>query len=71
MLKARRDAYIERLNGIYANMLDKAGVDVVRGFGRFVGQNMVEVDGQRFTAPHIVIAIFAAGWIHARKASFL
>ena len=56
VLKARRDAYIERLNGIYASMLDKAGVDVVRGFGRFVGQNMVEVDGQRFTAPHIVIA---------------
>lgn len=55
-LKQRRDAYIERLNGIYAGMLDKAGVDLVRGFARFVGPQAVEVNGERFTAPHIVIA---------------
>lgn len=55
-LKARRDAYIARLNGIYANMLDKAGVDVVRGFARFVDARTIEVNGKRFSAPHIVIA---------------
>ena len=55
-LKTRRDAYIARLNGIYANMLDKAGVDVVRGFARFVDARTVEVNGERFSAPHIVIA---------------
>lgn len=55
-LKARRDAYIARLNGIYANMLDKAGVDVVRGFARFVDARTIEVNGARFSAPHIVIA---------------
>ena len=56
VLKQRRDAYIERLNGIYAGMLEKSGVDVVRGFGRFVGPRTVEVDGERYSAPHIVIA---------------
>lgn len=55
-LKARRDAYVLRLNGIYASMLDKAGVDVVRGFARFVDAHTIEVDGERFSAPHIVIA---------------
>lgn len=55
-LKARRDAYIARLNGIYAGMLDKAGVDMVHGFARFVEPHVIEVDGRRFTARHIVIA---------------
>ncbi|MCK6408174.1 glutathione-disulfide reductase [Thauera sp.] len=55
-LKGRRDAYIARLNGLYAGMLEKAGVELVRGFARFVGPRTVEVGGARFTAPHIVIA---------------
>ncbi len=55
-LKARRDAYIARLNGIYGGMLEKAGVDVVRGFARFVDAHTIEVKGERFSAPHIVIA---------------
>ncbi len=55
-LKTRRDAYIARLNDLYGNMLDKAGVDVVRGFARFVDARTLEVDGERFSAPHIVIA---------------
>lgn len=55
-LKQRRDAYIARLNGIYGGMLDKAGVDVVKGLARFVGPHTVEVAGKRFSAPHIVIA---------------
>jgi glutathione reductase (NADPH) len=37
-------------------MLEKAGVELVRGFARFVGARTVEVDGERFSAPHIVIA---------------
>lgn len=55
-LKGHRDAYIARLNGLYAGMLEKAGVELVRGFARFVGARTVEVGGARFTAPHIVIA---------------
>ncbi|MDX5446217.1 MAG: glutathione-disulfide reductase [Zoogloeaceae bacterium] len=55
-LKSRRDPYIERLNGIYADLLDKSGVALVRGYGRFVDARTVEVDGRRLTAPHITIA---------------
>lgn len=55
-LKTRRDAYIERLNDIYANLLDKSGVTVVRGYGRFVDAHTMEVDGRRLTAPNITIA---------------
>jgi glutathione reductase (NADPH) len=55
-LKAGRDAYITRLNGIYANMLDNSGVTLVRGFARFVDARTVEVDGRRLSAPHITIA---------------
>ena len=55
-LKQRRDAYIERLNGVYAGMLEKSGVELRRGFARFAGPHVVEVEGERFTAPHIVIS---------------
>lgn len=55
-LKQRRDAYIARLNGIYADLLEKSGVTLVRGFARFVDDHTVDVDGTRYTAPHITIA---------------
>jgi glutathione reductase (NADPH) len=35
-LKARRDAYVKRLNGIYKNNLDKRGVDFIAGAAGFV-----------------------------------
>ncbi|WP_068805833.1 glutathione-disulfide reductase [Thauera phenolivorans] len=55
-LKQRRDAYIERLNGIYAGMVQKAGVDLVHGFAHFVDPHTVDVTGHHFRARHIVIA---------------
>ncbi len=55
-LKARRDAYIERLNGIYAGNLDSRGVTLLRGFGRFVDAHTVAVDGELYSADRIVIA---------------
>jgi glutathione reductase (NADPH) len=55
-LKAHRDAYIKRLNGIYAGLLEKSRVDLVRGFAHFVDPNTVEVTGHRFRARHVVIA---------------
>lgn len=55
-LKERRDAYIARLNGIYASNLEKRGVTHIHGHGRFVDANTVDVDGQQFTAERIVIA---------------
>jgi glutathione reductase (NADPH) len=56
MLKQKRDAYIARLNGIYARNLAAKGVTHVHGVARFVDAHTVEVGGQRLTAPTIVIA---------------
>lgn len=55
-LKRGRDDFVAYLNGVYASLLDKAGVSVVRGHARFVDAHTVEVGGQRYSAPHIVIA---------------
>lgn len=51
-----REAYIERIHGGYNRGLDANGVTLVKGFGRFVDSNTVEVEGQQFTAPNILIA---------------
>jgi glutathione reductase (NADPH) len=56
-LKQGRDAYVARLNGIYARNLDKKGVTTVRAAATLVGpKEVVTTDGERFGAPHIVIA---------------
>jgi glutathione reductase (NADPH) len=56
LLKRKRDAYVHRLNGIYENNLAKRQVTLLRGRGRLLDAHTVQVDGQRFTAPAIVIA---------------
>jgi glutathione reductase (NADPH) len=56
VLKQKRDAYIARLNAIYARNLAAKGVTHVQGRARFVGAHTLEVNGARLTAPHIVIA---------------
>lgn len=55
-LKQRRSAYVERLEGIYAENLRREGVEVARGRGTLVDAHTVEVDGQRFSASHLLIA---------------
>jgi len=55
-LKAGRDAYVARLNGIYASNLDRKGVALVRGHARFTAPGEIDVDGRRYTAPHVVVA---------------
>lgn len=55
-LKQARDAYVARLNSIYSTNLDKSGVDVVAGFAHFSGHNQVSVNGESFSADHILIA---------------
>jgi glutathione reductase (NADPH) len=56
MLKQKRDAYVARLNSIYARNLHAKGVKYVAGSARFVDAHTVEVNGARLTAKHIVIA---------------
>lgn len=61
-LKRRRDEYVARLNAIYALNLEKANVDHIQGFGRFVDSRTVEVAGEHYTADHIVIATGGVPW---------
>src|SRR5690606_23181515 len=56
-LKAGRDAYVERLNGIYQRNLERRDIRIVPSAGRFEGPHeIVDASGDRYTAPHIVIA---------------
>lgn len=55
-LKQARDAYVERLNGIYARNLDRRKVTLIEGTARFTAPDEVEVSGQRYRAQCIVIA---------------
>ncbi|NXL75537.1 GSHR protein, partial [Leptocoma aspasia] len=57
-IKEKRDAYVLRLNGIYENNVKKAHIDIIRGYGKFTAdpQPTIEVDGKKYTAPHILIA---------------
>jgi glutathione reductase (NADPH) len=55
-LKAARDAYVLRLNGIYAANLEKRKVAWLRGAARFVDAHTLAVGDEVITAPHIVIA---------------
>ncbi len=55
-LKAKRDAYIARLNANYARNLAAKGIDRVDGTARFLDAHSIEVGGKRMTAQHIVIA---------------
>lgn len=55
-LRDARDAYVSRLNGIYASNLDRKAIDVVRGEARFAGPNTVTVGRETFSAATITIA---------------
>lgn len=56
-LKASRDAYIERLNGIYEGNLDRKDIDVIDGIARIVDRHKVDVGGTVYEADRIVIAV--------------
>jgi glutathione reductase (NADPH) len=54
-----RDREIDRLNGIYVNMLKSVGVELIRARGRVVGEHEVEVGGEVHRAERIVVAVGA------------
>jgi glutathione reductase (NADPH) len=56
LLKDKRDAYIERLNGIYAANLAKRGVTLIRARAAFADRGTVIAGAERLSAPHIIIA---------------
>lgn len=52
-----RSAYIERIHKSYENVLAKNNITVLQGFARFVDAKTVEVNGKRYSAPHILIGV--------------
>lgn len=55
-LKTNRARELTRLNDVYLNMLNGAGVKVINGFAKLVDAHTVEIDGIRHTARSILIA---------------
>jgi len=55
-IKRKRDAYVLRLNAIYERNLAAKGVAYVRGAARFLDAHTVEVNGNRLSARHMVVA---------------
>jgi glutathione reductase (NADPH) len=55
-----KNAEIARLNGIYKNLLDGAGVEIIDGRGRLVDAHTVEVGDKSYTAERILVA--TGGW---------
>lgn len=59
-LIANKDSELNRLEGIYHNLLKNAGVEEITGTGKVVDAHTVEVNGKHITAEHILIA--TGGW---------
>lgn len=59
-LIARKDAEIERLNGLYIQTLEGAGVEIINGRALVEGPNSVRVGDKVYTAKTILVAV--GGW---------
>jgi glutathione reductase (NADPH) len=59
-LRDNKSVEIQRLNGIYENMLNAAGVDLHLGHAQLVDPHTITVEGNQYTAERILIA--TGGW---------
>lgn len=59
-LIANKNREIGRLNDVYRSLLANSGVQLIEGHARIAGRNRVEVNGQAYSARHIVIGV--GGW---------
>ena len=59
-LISNKNTEIERLNGIYEKLLVNSGVNLLNGHAKLIDAHTVEVNGQQYSAEHILIAV--GGW---------
>ncbi|NQZ30407.1 MAG: glutathione-disulfide reductase [Oceanospirillaceae bacterium] len=59
-LRDNKTKEIERLNGIYKNMLVNSGCTLITGRGVMIDEHTVEVAGKQYTAERILVA--TGGW---------
>lgn len=62
-LISAKDREIERLNGVYGRLLEGSKVVIHRGHAELVDNHTVAVDGRRFTAANILLAVGGRPWI--------
>ncbi len=55
-LIAAKDRELDRLNGIYIQMLSDSGVKMLEGHARIVTPNSIEIGGRSYSAKHILVA---------------
>ena len=55
-LIAAKDREIARLSGVYEDLLQRSGVTVLNGSARVLDAHTVELNGQRISAEHLLIA---------------
>ncbi|MCE5166703.1 hypothetical protein HAX54_024531, partial [Datura stramonium] len=56
-LIANKNAELQRLTGIYKNILKNAGVTLIEGRGKVVDPHTVDVDGKLYSAKNILISV--------------
>lgn len=56
-LVSKRENYIKNINDWYINYLADSNIEHISGYGRFVDKNTIEVNGEQYTAEHIVISV--------------
>ena len=56
----KKDAEIARLNGIYKNLLDNSGVELIEGRGHLIDAHTVQVGDKTYSAKTILVAV--GGW---------
>jgi len=60
LLIERKNAELDRLNGIYNGLFANAGVEAIMGRGTIVDAHTVEIAGKTYTAERILVAV--GGW---------
>ena len=55
-LIANKNAEIQRLNGIYENLLENSGVEIFNGHARLLDAHTVAIDDTKHTADCILVA---------------
>ncbi|XP_057422988.1 glutathione reductase, chloroplastic/mitochondrial [Lotus japonicus] len=56
-LIANKNAELQRLTGIYKNILNNAGVKLLEGHGKIIDPHTVQVDGKLYTAKNILVSV--------------
>ena len=62
-LRDNKDREIRRLNGVYRELLDKAGAQLVQGQARIQGPHTVRIGTTTRTARHILVATGSEPWV--------